>query len=129
MGVELAVEGLVALLLSAAIVWAVILDRRLRDLRSGKDGVKQAVMDLVGATQRAEAAIAALREAADNAGTRLANVQAGARSTSEELSMLVGAAEGLAQRLAAQRHAVKSAPATRPAAPSAAPAFDLKGAR
>ena len=125
MAVELAVEGLVALLLSAAIVWAIILDRRLRDLRSGKDGVKQAVMDLVGATQRAEAAIASLRDAAENAGARLAHVQAGARSTSEELSLLVGAAEGLAQRLAAQRQPVKPAPVARPAAP----AFDLKGAR
>ncbi len=126
MAIELAVEGIVAALLSAAIVWAVILDRRLRDLRSGKDGVKQAVMDLVGATARAEAAIAALREAADNAGARLAHTQAGARSASEELSILVGAAEGLAQRLAAQRQASRPAPVLRPAAASS---FDLKGAR
>lgn len=124
MGIEIAVELIVAGLLSAAIVWAIILDRRLRDLRSGKDGVRQAVMDLVGATARAEAAIASLREAADTAGARLAQAQAGARNTSNELNLLVGAAEGLADRLATQR------PQPRPAQPRAAfPAADLKGAR
>ncbi len=124
MGLETIVELIVAGLLSAAIVWAIILDRRLRDLRSGRDGVKQAVMDLLTATARAEAAIAALREAADNAGARLAATQSIARTTSEELSMLVGAAEGLAERLAAQRAQVRPMP-SRPLAPG----FDLKGAR
>jgi hypothetical protein len=124
MNVSIAVELIVAGLLSAAIVWAIILDRRLRDLRSGKDGVKQAVMDLVGATARAEAAIAALRQAADNAGTRLANAQFGAKATSDELNLLVGAAEGLAERLATQRAQARPAP-VRPAMPS----LDLKGAR
>lgn len=122
MGLEIAVELIVAGLLSAAIVWAVILDRRLRDLRSGRDGVKQAVMDLISATARAEAAIAALREAADNAGARLAAAQSAARSSSEELSLLVGAAEGLAERLATQR--ARPQPARPPAQ-----SFDLKGAR
>ena len=125
MDVEIAVELIVAGLLSAAIVWAIILDRRLRDLRSGKDGVRQAVMDLVGATARAEAAIASLREAADKAGARLAQTQAGAKSTSDELSLLVGAAEGLAERLAARRAELRPPPPPRPATPS----LDLKGAR
>lgn len=125
MGVEIAVELIVAGLLSAAIVWAIILDRRLRDLRSGKDGVKQAVMDLVTATARAEAAIASLREAADNAGARLANAQAGAKSTRDELTMLVGAAESLAERLATRRAEVRPAAPPRPSMP----AFDVKGAR
>ncbi len=105
-------------------MWAIILDRRLRDLRSGKDGVKQAVMDLVGATARAEAAIASLRDAAENAGARLAHVQAGAKSTSDELTMLVGAAEGLAERLAARRSEARPLP-PRPVLPN----LDLKGAR
>lgn len=124
MGIEIAVELIVAGLLSAAIVWAIILDRRLRDLRSGKDGVRQAVMDLAGATARAEAAVASLREAAENAGARLASAQAGARSTSEELNILVGAAEGLAERLAAQRAQTRPLP-PRPALPN----LDLKRAR
>jgi len=124
MGIEIAVELIVAGLLSAAIVWAIILDRRLRDLRSGKDGVRQAVMDLVGATARAEAAIASLREAADTAGVRLAQAQIGARTTSDELGLLVGAAEGLADRLAIQRQPPRPV-AARPAFPG----VDLKGAR
>ncbi len=125
MGIEIAVELIVAGLLSAAIVWAVILDRRLRDLRSGRDGVKQAVLDLVNATARAEAAIAALREAADTAGARLAHAQLGAKSASDELSLLVGAAEGLAERLAARRAEVRPAP--RPVLNPAQ--LSLKGAR
>lgn len=123
MGIEIAVDLIIAGLLSAAIVWAIILDRRLRDLRSGRDGVKQAVVDLINATARAEAAIASLRAAADDAGTRLASTQAVARTASDELAVLVGAAEGLADRLAARRAEPRPAPRPVPAP------FALKGAR
>lgn len=99
MTIGLAADVLVAILLVAAIGWAVVLDRRLRDLRSGKDGVKQAVADLAGAAGRAEAAVAALRMAAEKSGVELANQQARAHAASGELSMLVGAAESLANRL------------------------------
>lgn len=119
--IGIAVDGLVAILLVAAIVWAVILDRRLRDLRSGKDGVKQAVMDLAGAAARAEAAVAALRIAAEKSGVELAEQQSRARAASEELAMLVGAAEGLADRLASN--------ATARPAPREQVVRELRGAR
>ena len=54
----------------------------------------------------------------------LAHAQAGAKSTSDELTLLVGAAEGLAERLAARRAETRPLP-PRPAMPN----FDLKGAR
>lgn len=103
MNFGIAIELMVAVLLATAIVWAIILDRRLRDLRSGRDGVKQAVMDLAGAAARAEAAVAALRQAAEKSGVELAAQQNKARAAAEELGMLVGAAEGLADRLTSSR--------------------------
>ena len=132
MNVALAANLLVAVLLAAAIVWAIILDRRLRDLRSGRDGVKQSVMDLAGAAARAEAAVAALRQAAEKSGVELAAQQAKAHAAAEELGLLVGAAEGLADRLTTARvvPARTLAAATRPeAARPAAPARELRGAR
>ena len=130
MSMELAVNLLVAGLLAAAIVWAVILDRRLRDLRSGRDGVKQAVMDLAGAAARAETAVAALREAAERSGAELATQQSKARAAADELTLLVGAAEGLADRLTARAAAPRAATA-RPveALRPAAPLRELRGAR
>ena len=126
------VELLVAGLLAAAIVWAIILDRRLRDLKSGRDGVRQAVADLAGAASRAEHAVAALRQAAETAAVELSSRQAQAKAASEELSILVGAAEGLADRLTtragiasrAQPAAAKGEP------PRQMPAMgELRGAR
>ncbi|MBL9011733.1 MAG: hypothetical protein JNL56_11205 [Alphaproteobacteria bacterium] len=129
MTIELAVNLLVAGLLAAAIVWAVILDRRLRDLRSGRDGVKQAVLDLAGAASRAESAVAALRQAAERSGVELASQQAKARAAADELTLLVGAAEGLADRLVVRASPVRTAP--RPAEPARAAASmrELRGAR
>lgn len=120
MTLGIAVEILVAVLLATAIVWAVILDRRLRDLRSGRDGVKQAVIDLAGATGRAETAVAALRQAAENTGAELARRQAAAKQASDELALLLGSAEGLADRLTKRAGAVTQA---------AAPMRELRGAR
>ncbi len=110
MNYGIAVDLIVALLLVAAIAWAVILDRRLRDLRTGRDGVKQAVMDLAGAAARAESAVAALRQAAEKSGAELAAQQSKARAAADELGLLVGAAEGLAERLAVSRSAPREAP-------------------
>lgn len=122
MTLGIAVELLVALLLAATIVWAIILDRRLRDLRSGRDGVKQAVIDLAGATGRAEAAVAALREAAERTGTELARRQAVAKQTSDELALLLGSAEGMAERLTQRAQGLRT--------PVRPPAMqELRGAR
>lgn len=108
MTLGIAIDVLVALLLVAAIGWAVVLDRRLRDLRTGKDGVRQAVGDLADAAVRAEAAVAALRLAAEKSGQELAAQQSRAHAASEELAMLVGAAETLANRLTASATASRT---------------------
>ncbi len=126
MTIGIAVELLVALLLATTIVWAVILDRRLRDLRSGRDGVRQAVIDLAGATGRAESAVLALREAAESTGAELARRQAAAKAASDELALLLGSAEGLAERLT--KRAAPMTQASRSEAPR--PAMrELRGAR
>lgn len=126
MTLGIAVELLVALLLVVTIGWAIILDRRLRDLRSGRDGVKQAVIDLAGATGRAESAVAALREAAERTGTELARRQAVAKATSDELALLLGSAEGMAERLTKRAAGLRGDVARSPAAPAMG---ELRGAR
>jgi hypothetical protein len=132
MTIGLLVEILVAGLLAAAIVWAFILDRRLRDLKSGRDGVRQAVADLAGAASRAEHAVAALRQAAETAAVELSARQAQAKAASEELSILVGAAEGLADRLTARAGIASRAPGRNDIVSPARPAavlHELRGAR
>ncbi len=102
MTMEMIVNLVVLVLLAAAIGWAIVLDRRLRDLRAGRDGVKQSVLDLSNAAARAEAAVAALRQAAEKSGAELATQQTRAKAAADELGFLVSAAEGLAGRLTAR---------------------------
>ena len=119
----LAVEIIVALLLVAAIIWAFVLDRRLRDLKQGRDGMRQTVVDMAAAANRAEAAVAALRQSAQTAAVELAARQAQAKAAADELSMLVSAADGLAERL------VTNAQARRQPARPVDLVGELRGAR
>ncbi len=120
------VDLLVAVLLLATIVWAVRLDRRLKELRDGAGGMRALVGELSQATQRAEAAIAGLKDAARGSGAELARSAAKAEALREELTLLVGAGEGLADRLAARSRA---ADAPRPAAARPPAVASLRGAR
>ncbi len=132
MTLGIVVELLVAGLLAAAIVWAIILDRRLRDLKSGRDGVRQAVADLAGAASRAEHAVAALRQAAETAAVELSARQSQAKAASDELAILVGAAEGLADRLTTRAGLASRAqpqPAKTEPARQMAVMRELRGAR
>jgi hypothetical protein len=124
MELSILVDLIVAALLLTTIVWAVILDRRLRDLRSGRDGLKQAIGELSAASARAEAAIAAMREAAAGSGMTLAREAQRAETLAGELRLLVGAGEGLANRMAA-----RGTPAPAPRESELAQLRALRGAR
>ncbi|MET0313796.1 MAG: DUF6468 domain-containing protein, partial [Hansschlegelia sp.] len=56
-----AIEGMVALLLSATIVYCAVLDRRLKRLRADEGAMRQTIGELVAATHAAERSIIGLR--------------------------------------------------------------------
>lgn len=55
------IEILVCVLLATTIIWCVTLDRRLRKLKADETTMRQTIVDLVTATEKAERAVAGLR--------------------------------------------------------------------
>lgn len=68
---SLLLDGALAALLVIAILYCWRLDGRLKNLRSGKDGMLQAARELQSAVADAEKAISALRSSSDQAGRDL----------------------------------------------------------
>lgn len=109
---ELIADGLLAMLLAAALAAIVRLELRLRTVRGGQADMARVAQELNAAAHRAEAAIRGLRATADGAGTDLDARIAQARSLADELNLLAGRG---AARLAAEPPAV---PRLREAAPA-----------
>ncbi len=62
MTLSIAFEILVSLLLIITIGYCFVLDQRLKALRSGQDGVRQSIVELISATGQAEHSIRVLKE-------------------------------------------------------------------
>ncbi|MCP8937331.1 DUF6468 domain-containing protein [Alsobacter sp. SYSU M60028] len=60
--IGLMIEILVCVLLAATIGWSVVLDRRLRALKADEQAMRKTIVDLVAATDKAERAVAGLRQ-------------------------------------------------------------------
>lgn len=88
---SLTFEAVVALALVAAAILCWRLDRRLSALKSGQDGVRQAVIELAEATARAQASIRDLRQTSEEAGRDLEARILAARAVADELNVLGGA--------------------------------------
>ncbi len=71
MTLTLGLEILLALLLLVTVFYCWRLDRRLNALRNGQDGMREAVQDLITATEQAQSCIAGLRETANQSSTEL----------------------------------------------------------
>ena len=123
-GLDLATDVLLAVLLVAVIVYAVILNRKLAALRDAKEEFEALLASFGDTTQQAQTNLEALREEAqtvkrgfdqelEQMGTSLAEV----RSLADDLEYLVKRGEKVADRLAGKE------PAT-PATPGAAPESD-----
>lgn len=113
----LAFEGLVCLLLAAAAIMCWRVDRRLRTLREGQDGLKETIASLNDAVDRARASLAALDRAAREQGASLKSDVEQARRLADELRFLgAGADEQVSrlsqrpQRAAAPRAGANAAP-------------------
>jgi len=100
-------EGLVAALLLVAVVMCWRVDKRLRALKSGQDGVQDSVIALNEATDRARASMAALERATLESGDVLEGRVRDARQLSDELRLMTSkadrTAESIAQRPARRR--------------------------
>ncbi|MCE9650687.1 MAG: DUF6468 domain-containing protein [Parvibaculum sp.] len=96
---DLMLEAIVCVLLVATIGYCATLDRRLRAMRTGQDGLRDLIRDLSGATGQAMDAIARLRQASDATGGALAEQVKRGRALADELSLMVQAGNDIANRL------------------------------
>jgi len=100
---DLLLDLLVAVLLVATIFFCVLLDRRLKALRSGQDGLKAIIDQLNTATARAEMSIGQLKQVSGDADTGLNDQLRQARLVSDELSVMLASGNKLADRLSGER--------------------------
>ncbi|MDO8289006.1 MAG: DUF6468 domain-containing protein [Parvibaculum sp.] len=92
-------EVIVSVLLVATIGYCATIDRRLRAMRDGQDGLRDLINDLSGATTQAMSAIAHLRQASDATGAALTEQVKKGSLLADELSLMVQAGNDIANRL------------------------------
>lgn len=123
-------EIIVCLFLAATIAYCAVLDRKLRAMRAGQDGMRELVVELNTATQRAVGAIDGLKRASENSGEELAERIRVARGLADELSLMVESGNSIAERLGRAERNAQAAPAvTRPAARPVSPRDAATAAR
>jgi hypothetical protein len=122
--VSIALDVLVAALLVATIVYAAVLDRRIRQLRATRAELETLVVGFNTATARAESAIGDLKTGTESGSRELKPLIATGRQIADDLQFLVERGNELADRLdagigsaraMAPRGAVASRPSARPA--------------
>ena len=127
MNPALLLEGLLAVLLAATVGYCFVLNRRLTALRAMQSEMQSLFAEFNRATERAEAGIALLRKAGEDAGTDLQHRVDKAQKLADELGFIVETGDRLAERLTGQISVARrpgggdaSAPAARTAAATAA---------
>ncbi len=121
---DLLLEGIVSILLAATIGYCATLDRRLRAMRSGQDGLRDLIRDLSAATGQAADAIARLRDASNATGQQLTEQVARGRSLADELALMLESGNAIADRLGnmeSRRASTPAASTTPVMQPAAAP--------
>jgi Domain of unknown function (DUF6468) len=96
---DLLLDVLVSALLVATIFYCAVLDRKLKALRSGQDGLKQTIDQLNTATARAEVSIAQMKQVSADLDNGLAGQVRDARSLADELSVMIASGNNLAGRM------------------------------
>lgn len=99
MGIELALNLVLAGLLVAVIVYAILLNKRLGAWRDGKAELAKAAAQFTAAAERAELAIVELKAASEASGRLLEDQTRRALVLKDDLEMLVERAEPTADRL------------------------------
>jgi len=109
---DLLLEGIVSVLLAATIGYCAMLDRRLRAMRSGQDGLRDLIRDLSAATGQAADAIVRLREASNATGQQLSEQVTRGRSLADELALMLESGNAIADRLSNMESRRAAMPAT-----------------
>lgn len=111
MTLDLVLQILLTALLAVTVVYCYRLDKRLRILRSGQDGLREVVEQLNAATVEAGRSIELLRGSSVEIGEELDKRMRSARALLDELSLVVASGNNLAERLEARLTAGARAPA------------------
>lgn len=117
--IDLAVEGLVAVLLVLTIGYCILLDSRLKRLRADEANLRATISELLTATEIAERAIVGLKETASDCDKTLAQRLREAEFFSHEIEKEIGEGEKLLNRIIRITQAAQS-PAAAAAASTAA---------
>jgi hypothetical protein len=121
------IEILVCVLLATTIVWCVTLDRRLRKLKSDETTLRQTIVDLVAATEKAERAVGGLRAVVTDCDETIAHHLREAERHAADLIGHIRSGDDVIARIsrivesAGGRGAASAVPAATPA-PAPAPA-------
>ena len=97
--IDMAVEGLVAVLLVTTIAYCILLDRRLKRLRADEANLRATISELLTATEIAERAIVGLKETASDCDKTLAQRLREAEFFSHEIEREIGEGERLLNRI------------------------------
>ena len=122
--VGMMIETLVAVLLLVTIGYCMLLNNRLKRLRSDEHSLKAVIAELVTATEIAERAIGGLKHAVRDVNENLGNQLTSATQMSEHLKRQLSECDQVVRRLS--KIAIAARPAT---APEAAPAATPSSAR
>jgi hypothetical protein len=125
MSVPVALDLLVAGLLVATIAYAIVLNRRLTQLRGGTEQMERLISDFYQATTRAESGVSALKEFAGRNDSEILEQLQSMQKLRDELEYLVERAEGQGARLenmiSRERKPARKSPTGK--SPAAAPAL------
>lgn len=117
---SLLLDGVLAALLIATIVYAAMLDRRLRTLRQSRDELQALLTNFTAATTEAQAGMASLRETTQTAAKDLKGELERAKALREDLAFLMERGDELADRLEGGVGAARAATRAATVAPQAA---------
>jgi hypothetical protein len=124
---NLLLDVIIIVLLVPTIVYAVILNTRLKQLRDNRDDLARLVAAFNDATARAESGIPKLRRAAEEAGQSLQERVEKAQTLRDDLAFMTERADSMAGRLEEQVRQARDE--VRPLAQAAAPAPQVAPAR
>lgn len=108
--IDLAVEGLVAVLLVLTIGYCMLLDKRLKRLRADEANLRATISELLTATEIAERAIVGLKETASDCDKTLAQRLREAEFFSQEIGRELGEGEKLLNRIIRITTAARAVP-------------------
>ena len=124
----LVIEGLVATLLLLTIAYCMMLNSRLKRLKSDEQSLKATIGELITATEIAERAIGGLKHAVRDVNENLGQEIETATELTELLRHQLAAGDGVLERLTRIASAARPTPPLQPLAQTLSPARSLAAA-